>query len=163
MVLGVVHFVRTRLGLAQDEKLRQKLLAAGLRESSDVDTYFGIRLVGPVAAVAAGTFIRSNTIFWIVVLMAAAYLAPDVWVNHRIAPAPRAYTAGPAGRARPDGGLRRCRTGAGPGLAARRSGAGAEPAGDFGRVYPDQLRAACRQAADRGLAKHGRRGQSWTW
>ncbi len=49
---AVVRFVRTRLGLAQDEKLRQKLLAAGLREASDVDTYFAIRLLGPVTAVA---------------------------------------------------------------------------------------------------------------
>jgi len=62
ILLGLVHFVRTRLGLAQDEKLRQKLLAAGLREASDVDTYFGIRLLGPVAAVLAGTFIRGNTL-----------------------------------------------------------------------------------------------------
>ena len=83
ILLGVVHFVRTRLGLAQDEKLRQKLLAAGLREASDVDTYFGIRLLGPVTAVLAGTFIRSNTMVWIVALMALAYLAPDAWVNYR--------------------------------------------------------------------------------
>ncbi len=79
----MVHFVRTRLGLAQDEKLRQKLLAAGLRETSDVDTYFGIRLLGPVTAVLAGTFIRSNTMVWIIALMALAYLAPDAWVNYR--------------------------------------------------------------------------------
>jgi tight adherence protein C len=82
LLLGLAHFIRTRLGFAQDEKLRQKLLAAGLRESSAVDTYFGIRLLGPVTAVVAGTFIRSNTFFWIGVLMAAAYLAPDVWVSY---------------------------------------------------------------------------------
>jgi len=83
MVLGGVHLVRTRLGLAQDEKLRQKLLAAGLRDASDVDTYFGIRLLGPVTAVLAGTFIRTNTMVWIIALMALAYLAPDAWVNYR--------------------------------------------------------------------------------
>lgn len=83
ILLSVVHFARTRLGLAQDEKLRQKLLAAGLRETSDVDTYFGIRLLGPVTAMLAGTFIRSNTIVWITALMALAYLAPDAWVNYR--------------------------------------------------------------------------------
>jgi hypothetical protein len=43
LLLGLVRFIRTRLGFAQDEKLRQKLLAAGLRDSSAVDTYFGIR------------------------------------------------------------------------------------------------------------------------
>jgi tight adherence protein C len=82
-MLRAVHFVRTRLGLSQDEKLRQKFLAAGLHNSSAADTYFGIRLLGPVMAVLAGTFIRSNTFLWIMVLMAAAWLAPDAWVNHR--------------------------------------------------------------------------------
>ncbi|MFZ0792517.1 MAG: type II secretion system F family protein, partial [Candidatus Korobacteraceae bacterium] len=82
-LLAPAHFVRTRLGFAQDEKLRQKLLAAGLRESSAVDTYFGIRLLGPIAAVLAGTFIRSNTFMWILGLMMAAYLAPDAWVGYR--------------------------------------------------------------------------------
>ncbi len=82
-LLALAHFIRTRLGFAQDEKLRQKLLAAGLRESSAVDTYFGIRLLGPIAAVLAGTFIRSNTFMWILGLMMAAYLAPDAWVGYR--------------------------------------------------------------------------------
>jgi len=83
ILLGVVRFVRTRLGLAQDEKLRQKLFAAGLRDDSAADTYFAIRLLGPVVAIVAGTFIRTNTFFWIAALMVAAYLAPDLWVDHR--------------------------------------------------------------------------------
>lgn len=82
LLLGLARFIRTRLGFAQDEKLRQKLLGAGLRDSSAVDTYFGIRLLGPLAAVLAGSFIRSNTFFWIIVLMGLAYIAPDLWVGH---------------------------------------------------------------------------------
>jgi len=82
-VHAVVRFVRTRLGLAQDEKLRQKLFAAGLRDSSAADTYFAIRLLGPVVTIVAGTFIRTNTFFWIAALMVAAYLAPDFWVDYR--------------------------------------------------------------------------------
>jgi len=83
LLLGVVRFLRRRLGFAQDDKLRQKLFAAGLRDDSAVDTYFAIRLLGPVVAIVVGTFIRSNTFFWIAVLMVAAYLAPDLWVDHR--------------------------------------------------------------------------------
>jgi tight adherence protein C len=83
LLLRVIHFVRTRLGLAQDEKLRQKLLSAGLRDAAAVDTYFAIRLIGPVLAVVAGTFMPQNTVFWIVALMGLAYLAPDGWVQHR--------------------------------------------------------------------------------
>ena len=81
--LSVVRFVRTRLGLEQDERLRQKLIAAGMRNPTAVDTYFAIRLIGPVLAVLAGTFMPENTIFWIIAFMALAYLAPDTWVNHR--------------------------------------------------------------------------------
>jgi tight adherence protein C len=83
ILLSVVHFVRTRLGLEQDERLRQKLLAAGLRQPTAVDTYFAIRLIGPVLAVLAGTFMPQNTFFWILAFMAIAYLAPDMWVDHR--------------------------------------------------------------------------------
>jgi len=83
ILLTVVHFVRTRLGLEQDERLRQKLIAAGLRAPSAVDTYFAIRLIGPVLAVLAGTFMPQNTLFWIFAFMAVAYLAPDMWVDHR--------------------------------------------------------------------------------
>jgi tight adherence protein C len=81
--LCLVHFVRTRLGFAQDEQLRQKLVSAGLKEPAAADTYFGIRLVGPVVALLAGTFIPQNTVFWIIVFMALAYLAPDLWLKHR--------------------------------------------------------------------------------
>jgi tight adherence protein C len=83
VVLSVARFLRLRLGFTQDEKLRQRLFAAGLREASDVDAYFAIRLLGPVVAVVVGTFIRSNTFFWIAALMVAAYLAADFWVDYR--------------------------------------------------------------------------------
>ena len=83
VLLRAVHFVRTRLGFAYDEKLRQKLLSAGLRDPAAVETYFAIRLIGPVLAIVAGTFMPQNTLFWIVALMGLAYLAPDAWVQHR--------------------------------------------------------------------------------
>lgn len=83
VVLRCVHFVRTRLGLAEDEKIKQKLLAAGLRDAAAMDTYFAIRMIGPILALAGGTFISENTMFWIVAFMGIAYLAPDAWVSHR--------------------------------------------------------------------------------
>jgi tight adherence protein C len=36
-----------------------------------------------VLAVLAGTFMPQNTFFWILAFMAVAYLAPDMWVDHR--------------------------------------------------------------------------------
>lgn len=83
MLLAMVRFLRTRIGFTQSEKLQAKLHAAGLREPSAVDTYFAIRMLGPIIAVVIGTFIRQNTFFWIAALMVAAYLAPDWWVSYR--------------------------------------------------------------------------------
>ncbi len=82
LLLSALCLLRTRLGLAQNERLRLKLLAAGLRQSVAVDIYFGIRLLGPVLAVLAGTFIHQNTFLWILGLMALAYVAPDIWVDY---------------------------------------------------------------------------------
>jgi tight adherence protein C len=82
-LLKLVRLVRTKIGFSTGEKLQEKLHAAGLREPSAVDTYFAIRLLAPIVAVVAGTFIRQNTFFWIAGLMMAAYLAPDWWVRYR--------------------------------------------------------------------------------
>jgi tight adherence protein C len=82
LMLRGVRWLRARLGLEQSEELRRKLLAAGLRRSSAVDVYFGIRLLGAALAAVAGTFIRQNTILWILGLMAIAYVAPDLWVSY---------------------------------------------------------------------------------
>ncbi len=84
LVLSGVRALRTRLGLEQNDELRRKMMAAGLRRGSAVDIYFGIRLLGAALAASAGTFIRQNTILWIVGLMAVAYVAPDIWVSHSI-------------------------------------------------------------------------------
>ncbi len=84
MLLRMVRSVRGWLRLEQNEELRQKLMSAGLRGGAAVDSYFGIRLVGPVLAVLAGTFIRQNTVLWVLGLMAFAYLAPDLWVGYCI-------------------------------------------------------------------------------
>jgi len=82
LLLSTVRFVRQRLGLSHDEKLRQKLLTAGLRQTAFADIYFGIRLLGPVLAVLAATFIRQNTFLWMLGLMALTYVAPDLWLGH---------------------------------------------------------------------------------
>jgi tight adherence protein C len=82
LFLGVMRTLRGWLGLEQNEQLRQRLMAAGLRRSSAVEVYFGMRLLGPVLAVLAGTFVRHNTVIWILGLMALAYVAPDLWIGH---------------------------------------------------------------------------------
>jgi tight adherence protein C len=83
-LVGLVRLVRTRLGLAENEALRQKLMSAGMRHSAAMDIYFGMRLLGPVVAALVGTFIHQNTFLWIVGLMGLSYIAPDMWVSYSL-------------------------------------------------------------------------------
>jgi len=76
--LQTVRAIRTRLRFGDNEKLRQRLIAAGRRNKSDIDLYFGLRLLAPLVAVVAATFIPGNNGFWMMVLPAVAYLAPDL-------------------------------------------------------------------------------------
>src|SRR5271166_6384665 len=76
--LEVVCSVRTRLRFGDNEKLRHRLIAAGRRSKSDIDLYFGIRLLAPLVGIVAATFIPSNSGFWMFVLLAVGYLLPDL-------------------------------------------------------------------------------------
>jgi tight adherence protein C len=75
---SVFRFLRTRLGLRDNQKLRERFVAAGLRSPGDADLYFGIRLLGPLAALVAASFIPTNTTFWMMGAAALAFLAPDL-------------------------------------------------------------------------------------
>ena len=72
-----MHFVRDKLGFKEDEKLRQRLIAAGHNKPGDADLYFGSRLLGPLAAVIIASFIPTNLGLWIPGLALVAYLLPD--------------------------------------------------------------------------------------
>ncbi len=75
---SVFRFLRTRLGLRDNPKLRERFVAAGLRSPGDADLYFGIRLLGPLAALVGASFIPTNTTFWMMGAAALAFLAPDL-------------------------------------------------------------------------------------
>ena len=77
-VLDAVRSIRARLRLTDNQKLRQRLIAAGFRGKSSIDIYYGIRLPAPLLALVIATFMIRNAGFWMVVLPAAAYLAPDI-------------------------------------------------------------------------------------
>ncbi len=96
-VLALVRSIRTRLRFEDNEKLRQRLIAAGRRSKSDIDIYFGLRLLAPLVAIVVATFIPNNTGFWMMVLPAVAYLAPDLCLTEM---ARRAAGSHPPGHAR---------------------------------------------------------------
>jgi tight adherence protein C len=83
-LLAIARAFRARLGLSEDEKLRQRFVSAGMKGGSKMDVYFVARFVGPLVGVLGGSFIHSNTAFWCLCLGAAGYLIPDIWLTQSV-------------------------------------------------------------------------------
>ncbi len=83
-VLAVARSFRARLGLSEDEKLRQRFVSAGLKGGSKLDVYFIARFMMPMTGIVAGTFIPQNTLFWCLALAALGYLLPDIWLTRAV-------------------------------------------------------------------------------
>lgn len=83
-VLSLARAFRGRLGLSEDEKLRQRFVTAGFKNGNQIDIYFMARFVGPLAGILGGTFIHSNTAFWCLALAAVGYLLPDIWLTRAV-------------------------------------------------------------------------------
>jgi tight adherence protein C len=77
----MVHLLGSRLGITGGEKLRKRFLAAGLRNPSSMDGYLAARLLAPIAVLLFWSFFRQITFFWITLMIAGAYLAPDMWLS----------------------------------------------------------------------------------
>jgi tight adherence protein C len=83
-VFETVHWIRTRLGMNETPKLLERFAHAGLKSSAARDTYFAARLLGPVAAVALGSFITDYRMFAMMALGGISYLAPDIVLTRLI-------------------------------------------------------------------------------
>lgn len=79
-----IRGLRARLGLVEDEKLRQRFVATGLRGTGHIEIYFAARVLGPVAAIGLASFLPSHTFFWAVGLAAIAYMTPDFWLERAV-------------------------------------------------------------------------------
>ena len=80
-ILSMAQGLRARLGLTEDEKLKQQLLSAGLTSSRSMNAYSASRFVGPMIGIVCGSLIRTNTVFWALTLGAVFYLVPDMWLR----------------------------------------------------------------------------------
>jgi tight adherence protein C len=83
-ILSMARGLRMRLGLAEDEKVKQQLLSAGLRSSRSATIYFASRIIGPLIGLVCGSLIHTNTVFWALSLAAVLYLVPDMWLKAKI-------------------------------------------------------------------------------
>ena len=83
-ILSIATALQARLGLTEDEKVKQQLLSAGIKSSRSMNAYAASRFIGPVIGLVCGSLIRSNTVFWALSLSAVFYLVPDMWLRMKI-------------------------------------------------------------------------------
>jgi tight adherence protein C len=83
-VLSLARALRIRVGMTEDEKVKQQLLSAGIRTNEGMNAYFASRFAGPVLGLVCGSLIHTNTVFWALSLGAVLYLVPDMWLKTRI-------------------------------------------------------------------------------
>src|SRR5271163_1655650 len=83
-ILSMARALQVRFGLAEDEKVKQQLLSAGLKSSRSMNAYFASRILGPLLGLVCGSLIHTNTVFWALSLAAVLYLLPDMWRKRRI-------------------------------------------------------------------------------
>jgi tight adherence protein C len=80
--------LRRLLGLKGDEALADRLSLAGYREPENLDTFLNAKLLGPAVGVLLASFAgRNNLLFTALVLGAAGFFAPDLFlarvIKHR--------------------------------------------------------------------------------
>jgi tight adherence protein C len=83
-LLSMARDLRIRFGLAADEKIKQRLLSAGIRTSRGLNAYSASRILGPLLGLVCGSLIHTNTIFCALSLAAVFYLVPDMWLRTMI-------------------------------------------------------------------------------
>jgi len=83
-LLAILHWVRARLGLADDADLPERLANAGYKGTFPVDAYNAARILGPLLALVAGSFIPFSRTFWMMALPAAGFIAPNVVLTRLI-------------------------------------------------------------------------------
>ena len=83
-ILSMARDLRIRFGLAADDKVKQRLLSAGIRTSRGLNAYSASRVLGPLLGLVCGSLIHTNTIFFALSLAAVFYLVPDMWLRTMI-------------------------------------------------------------------------------
>jgi tight adherence protein C len=80
-ILKIARDLRGRLGLAQNNKLKERLFTAGLRDPGIYDIFFVGQIVMPLVGAFAGSFASSNVVFCVFSGTVLGYMAPDFWLT----------------------------------------------------------------------------------
>jgi tight adherence protein C len=85
-ILSIAKGLQARVGLAEDEQLKEQLRSAGITSSGSMNLYVASRMAIPcIGLLCGGLLIHSNQIFWALSFGAVGYLAPDMWLKARTA------------------------------------------------------------------------------
>jgi len=76
--------LRITLGLGPDIKLRERLLIAGFDRQGASDVFFAAQFLTPLAMAFAGSFMTTNTMFWVGAFAVIGYVAPDLWLTMKM-------------------------------------------------------------------------------
>jgi tight adherence protein C len=82
--MASVHWARARLGLAADAELPERLGNAGYKGMLSADIYTTSRILCPLLALVAGSFIPYSRLFWMIALPAAAFIAPNITLTRLV-------------------------------------------------------------------------------
>ncbi|MBZ5565962.1 MAG: type II secretion system F family protein [Acidobacteriia bacterium] len=84
LIRPLASFRRLFGGSPKPEVVR-RLVLAGYRKPSYADAFIGLKLFLPAAAgLAVAFFVKNSVITWFVVVVLAAFFAPDFWLSHAI-------------------------------------------------------------------------------
>jgi len=79
-----IHWVRARLGLADEADLQQRLANAGYKGTFPADVYNAARILCPLVAFIGGSSIPVSRLFWMTALPAVAFIAPNIVLTRLI-------------------------------------------------------------------------------
>ena len=80
-ILSIAKGLQARVGLAEDEKVKDQLRGAGITSSGGINAYVASRVIGPFIGLLGGSLFHSNRLFFAMSLGAIGYLVPDMWLK----------------------------------------------------------------------------------
>ena len=84
-LLGIVRWVRAKLGMGVEIGLPQRLANAGYKGTVPADLYNSARILCPLLGLVAGTAIPYDRLFWMIALPAVGFIAPSIVLTRLVA------------------------------------------------------------------------------
>ncbi len=83
-LLRYAQAVRGKLGLAENPKLKARLISAGIRDRAMGDLFFAAQFLFPLTMAFGASFVPTNTMFCVLIAGIIGFLTPDFWLGRKI-------------------------------------------------------------------------------